>query len=279
MTHIYKRYFLYAILSTIVGLSMLSAQDRDEKKLRRAERKAERVERRLAKDRYLVFEYGFLYAKMRDTKMEQSTFDGPGARIHIGYLSRTEKGVHDFDMAGGQFGWLSASHGESNLINGRGDINYTYLRNINDSEGKRVLWRVGGAFTGVYNFKYVEELVNSSVNWEGVASIGPSSEWEGEVGFLKGGIWQYRITVPLVSYVNRFPEFGLLSGEMKHVFAPIGKFSRVLSEIGISKTMGRESDNLIRLSYTWDYYAFNESDFFEVRNATHQVLFSIYIKL
>jgi len=279
MLHEYTRYMICLIVSIFVGVAPVQAQEKQDKRERKEARKQERIDRRLAKDRYLVFEYGVLYTQMQDTKMEQSTFEGPGARLHIGYISRTERGVHDFDMAGGQFGWLTASHDESNLINGRGDINYTYLWNMKQDEPQQVQWRLGGALTGIFNFRYVEELVNSSVNWDGIASLGPSSEWEGKAGFLRGGLWQYRITVPLASYVNRFPEFGLLSGETEHFFAPIGKFTRILSELGLSKAMGRESQNLIRLSYTWDFYAFHESDFFKVRSANHQLMFSIYIKM
>jgi len=250
------------------------------KKERKALKKAQRIEDRLARDRYIVLELGPTYSQLRDTRMELSRFDGPGLSVQIGYYSAYPNGsVEDFEMIGAEYAVLVPSHDESNILNGRGDINYTYLWRFRRWDQLGVTWLLGGAVTGIFNFRYNAALVNSSVNWDGVASLGVSSELQGKIGFLRGGAWQYRLTLPLASYVNRFPEFALLTQDTGHFFGPIGKLTRVLSEIGVSKSIGRASDNLIRLSYTWDYYHFNETDFFTVSSARHQLLLGVYIKL
>lgn len=249
------------------------------KEEKRVVKKAKRLTKRLQKERFVGLEVGGLYNQSQDTRMESSVFDGFGGRVQFIYQSKTPKGLHDVDIAAGQLAFLSPPHEESQIQNWRGDINYYYLRDMKSLAQDKVLWRLGGAFNGTYNFRWNTRLSNSGVNWDGLGSLGVASQWSGGLNILREGAWDYRFTLPLASYVNRLPSYSLSSDGMDHSFAPIGKLTRLISEIGISQQLGRNSPNRMRLSYTWDFYALNESEIHDVRIANHQLLFVLLIKL
>ena len=249
------------------------------KQEKRQLKKARRLTRRLQKERYIGFEVGGLYNQSQDTRMESSVFDGIGGRIQLVYSSQTPKGLHEVDMAAGQFAFLSPPHDESTIQNWRGDLNYHYLRNIKSLAQDKIMWRLGGAFVGTFNFRWNTRLSNSGVTWDGLGSLGIASHWSGKLNILREGAWDYRFTLPLASYVNRLPTYSLSSDGLDNSFAPIGKLTRVLSEVGISQKLGRNSPNRMRLSYTWDFYSLNESEIHDVRIANHQLLFVLLIKL
>ena len=268
------------LLSPLEGYSQEDRRSKKElKKEKRVIKKAKRLTNRLQKERYFGLEIGGLYNQSQDTRMESSIFDGFGGRIQAVYQSKTSKGLHDVDLAAGQLAFLSPPHDESSIQNWRGDINYYYLRDIKRIANDKVLWRFGGAFNGTFNFRWNTRLSNSGVNWDGLGSLGVASQWSGSLPLLREGAWEYSIALPLASYVNRLPSYSLSSDGMDHSFAPIGKLTRVISEIGISQQLGRNSPNRMRLSYNWDFYALNESEIHDLRIANHQLLFVLLLKL
>ena len=283
MKHLYiKVFLLISFLLALGGLSHAQDVKRSKKELKQEKKqlkKAKRLTRRFQKVRYFAVETGLTYSQSQDTRSESSIFDGIGGRLNLIYSSQTPKGLHEVDLAGGQFAFLSPPHDESQIQNWRADINYHYLRNFRSLAQDKIMWRIGGAFTGVYNFRWNTRLSNSGVAWDGLASLGLASHWSGKLKIPWEGAWDYRLTLPLASYVNRLPTYSLSSDGMDHSFAPIGKLTRILSEIGISQNLGRNTPNRIRLSYTWDFYSLNESEIHDLHVANHQLLVAFLVKL
>ncbi|MEM6633371.1 MAG: hypothetical protein AAF694_27105 [Bacteroidota bacterium] len=283
MRHFYVKIFLSGIFLLSLGSYGYGQEvKRSKKELKQEKRqlkKARKLTRRFQKVRFFGVETGGIYSQVQDTRMQSSVFDGIGGKLNLTYISETPKGLHEVDLAGGQFAFLSPEHDESQIQNWRADINYHYLRDFRRLANDKILWRLGGAFTGLYNFRWNTRLSNSGITWDGLASLGVASHWSGKLKIPREGAWDYRITLPLATYVNRLPTYSLSSDGMDHSFAPIGTFTRILSEVGISQNIGRNSPNRVRLSYTWDFYSLNESEIHDVRVATHQVLFVFLVKL
>lgn len=260
--------------------SPVPSEELSPRQQRKAERKARRLEQRFLKDRYIVSEYGLMFNQTQDTRMEQSIFRGPGAHLHLGYYSQTSKGLHDYDIGAGQFSYLFADHEGSEVLATRVDANYTYLHRLRAREGSSWGWQLGGAANLIWHFRYNETLVNSASNWDGIGALAVASEWSRNIRWGQRPTWiHYRAMLPLAAYVLRTPEFGLSFTQNQQYFAPIGKFTRLYSEIGITRSLGRQSDNLIRLVYAWDFYALNDSDIHKVRVANHNLIFSFFLKM
>lgn len=248
-----------------------------QKKPAKAERKGQRLEKRFAAQRYFTTAYGVLYNFSQDTRMEQSTYQGPGASISLGYTRYAAKGDHLLTGLMGSFALLEAAHGEGSVYNPRFEINYTYLRRLKSSPWNL---KLGGAFMNMVNLRISPELSNSGFNWDGVASLAIA----GEVGrsfvlLKKDSDLRFLLQVPLFSYINRLPTYALSSDGTENYFVPLTRFTRVHSELSLSRKIGRTSDNPIRLAYGWDYYGFSELDVHTLRIANHSLSCTFFLKL
>ena len=244
----------------------------------RLQKKQLRKTKQLERNRYLIFEYGLLANQTQDTRMAQSTYSGPGALLQVGYRKLTPKGMHDADMGMGSFALLFPDHEESQILNTRVEGGYTYLKNMKPMGNTS--WRLGGAFQALFNFRYNPDLVNSSVNWDFVTSLAVASEWEKNVKLLRRDmLLHYRLTIPVVALVNRFPRFAISGESAQYKMALPGKYTRITSEIGLTKQMSGRTQNRYRLTYLWDFYAYNESDIHQLRIASHSLIFSLFLPM
>ena len=134
----------------------------------------------------------------RDTRMEQAVFRGPGATMQIAFQSYTSKGMEDWDFAAGHFNFLVPDHEESEILNTRVNMHYTYMKRIRSFEDASFEWYVGGSAFGMMNLRWNTRLANSALNWDFIGGLAASSEWRKQWSFKEKPLWgHFRFNDPI----------------------------------------------------------------------------------
>ena len=121
---------------------------------------------------------------------------------------------------------------------------------------------------------------NSSLNNDLAISINPMLLYQKSVQILKRENWFYtKFSVNAFSFVNRFPSYNFNLNGSNNYWAPIGQFNRVRTEIGTSYKLKWSTENRFGISYSWDFYSFNEMEkLFKILSAQHAITFNWWFK-
>ncbi|MDX2283912.1 MAG: hypothetical protein NW241_07100 [Bacteroidia bacterium] len=270
-------------LLALLPLGPLTAQsDSTRKAERTAAREARQSAReayRMQKTRYLVLETAPLhYGVAQDQRMMQSTYRGLGTMVRMGHYSITPKGVHDVDWLLTRFSVMFGPELDALMINSFNEFSYTYLRNVRMLGAWQL--RLGGTGSLLGNLRVAPALANSSINLDVIASAAAAGSLERYFTLLKRETsFSYQLQVPVFSYVGRRPAYGLSGfGGLASYAAPIGRFTRVVSEAGLTRPLGRSEDNAWRVAYSWDFYAFRELRIHHLRVANHALSLALLIR-
>jgi hypothetical protein len=171
----------------------------------------------------------------------------------------------------------------------RFDIDYIYLRHthiIKDTT-KGTLF-LGASFHTLLSFRYMKQLDNSAIIYDYFNSLGLSTAYRRSFRFRNKVLTHYhRISIPLLSFGTR-PDYL----NLYNVIAPKGNdpiadaFSRarIVSLNSLQRLIIRNSlwfpirsNNLIGLTYEWQYYGAS----FEVpiKSASHSFMFSLLVNI
>jgi hypothetical protein len=275
------------ILLGLLGMCLLSAQEVSEKKAQRKQRREARKALRLEKketrqqeNRLLIVGAGGSLNYLVDTRMAQNHYQGLGGSLVVENQHEKPRGLYDIRMAGFQLNSLSAAHEQSGVSNFRYDFRFSYLRNV-DTLGAHWRWRLGGAADFTYNGRTHPSLSNDAYAHDLIGSLGMATTLDRRFRFLKRD-WQVeaRADLPLIAYVNRWPGYSLSgSGESQQSVKPIGAFNRFHSRFSIFKPFHKYTPNGFRISYHWDFYAFNDSEIHRVRVANQGLSAALIIHL
>lgn len=260
-------------------VSTAGAQEtRLSKKEIRQEKKKLRLDRKLARERFL--QYGFVgtWNVIQDTKMAQNTYQGPGARLQIGVSSRSEKNLFQYAIRGGGI-IASPSHDESTLWGALSDAGFSYMWRIRKDDPKNLIY-LGAYGQFLYAYRFNSTLRNSARNWDIVGSVGPSLFWMREVRvFRQQMTLEYQLKVPVLSYLVRYPGFSIgLEGSDDFV-SPVGVFTQIQSQISLVKRLGRKTENKLAFFYEWNLYDFKEEDIHALGVAYHGLGVTLFIDL
>lgn len=262
---------LFTLSSTLQAQKRLLPGDPDKKALRKEKREAKKA----ATDTYMMSGISANWFTILDTRATSNVYGAPGGGFFATDIKRRPGVLQYFDNANLQYGFMTSfAEGSSGHI-GRYTGGYSHLRQLkNDSKWDTYL---GGGIYAQYTGRFLPTLSNSLYHHDLTAALRIRGEVEREFRLRKKNIiLQYRLQVPLVAYVNRWPEFGLsLRGPAQYV-APIGVWNQVISEVALEGWLSDRNDNRWRLSYQWDWYAFRE-DIHRINIASHAVSFSYLI--
>lgn len=268
---------LIVLATGLVGTPRAWGQ-KEAKQARKEERKARRLDLRFQKERFIVMNLGLIYKQAQDTRMAQNIYRGPGVFFYGGYRSDTPKGIHQVG-AKAQISLLSPQHDESSVLNPRFTFQYLYMGKLS-GDLERGQWYIGGSLDGLFAYRISNELSNSGFNWDGIGSLSAAGGWFKNMKLLKRDM-QLRgiVSLSLLSYVNRFPEYSVSSGGVSETISVLGKFSRMISQWTLDWKLGRRSENLLQLGYTWDLYLYPETEIHKLRIAEHQLTIGLLVKL
>lgn len=273
-------------LLLIFASTFLLAQ-KAEKKAEKQQKRAEKTEKRIEKkeirqqgNRYFRLGGGASNNYTVDTRMAQNHYQGFGAYAFLGYQTERKKGFYDMQLGGLTYHSLSAAHGESSMDNFRYDFRFRYLRNVSQI-GDNWHFRLGGTADFTYNSRLHFTLSNDGFAHDMIGSLGIATSLSRDLHFFKRD-WTFRAEagLPLFAYVNRLPEYSLSGwGGTSHAVKPIGLYNRLNTSFSLFKPFHKHTDNGFLLSYSWDFYGFNDSDIHQVRTGTQQVGLAILMKI
>lgn len=269
----------YLILLLIGLLTAGSAQAQFKMPKRDPDKKAARKEARQAKkdatDTYLVRGSSLQWFTIQDTRATPNLYGAPGAGIITASIKRRPGVIQYFDNANLNYGYMvSLAEGSTGHL-GRYTGGYSHVREINNPS--RWSTFLGGGIYAQYTGRFIPALANSLYHHDLTAALRIRGEVEHEFRLRKKNlIFQYRLQVPLVAYVNRWPEFGLSLRGPAQTVAPIGFWNQVLSEVALEGWLSDRNDNRWRVSYQWDWYAFKE-EVHSLNLASHAISFTYLI--
>lgn len=203
---------------------------------------------------------GLNFNRSYDQRLAPRSFYGLGLELGLGDRWVRPQTWHEYEIMVNPYA-AAPLHAENFLSGGLLELSYRYLRRINPEASP---WRLhlGGQVGTWGNLRIHGGLGNSLVHAEWVAYLGPLFQVarEAELPLLKGpSTLSARAHLPLLSYVGRLPAYSLPGFEAPaHYFRPFGGFTRLKTEISITRPKGQNNPNLTQLSYVWDFYALNE---------------------
>lgn len=258
-------------VSSVLAQKRILPQNPDKKAIRKEKREAKKA----STDTYMMHGISGNWFTILDTRATSNVYGAPGLGISSVDIKRRPGVIQYFDNANLQYGFMtSLAEGSSGHI-GRYTGGYSQVRQLKNPS-KWDLYLGGGAYAQ-YTGRFLPELSNSLYHHDITGALRIRGEVEREFRLRKKNlILQYRLQIPLVAYVNRWPEFGLsLRGPAQYI-APIGGWNQVISEVALEGWVSDRNDNRWRMAYQWDWYAFNE-DIHRINIASHALSFSYLI--
>ncbi len=266
-------------LTTVLQAQTDAPGSREEK---RNLKKAAREELRQASTHYLVLGLNSRYGVQQDLRLSPLTYRGPGIGMSMGDRKISPKSLEIFQLLA-SYNSLNPTHGESTTMNLYNDLSYAYLRDMGSLSRDNWKWYLGGEFSALTNVRTNTALGNSLAAWDGVAALGVSAAVLGSIELPlihKEVALDYQLTLPLFAYINRGPAYSLPGLDpMVHYFKPLGSFTRVDSEMGLSFPLSKGNLNRLRFSYNWDFYGYADPTIHQVRSAQHKLGMELLIRL
>ncbi|MDX1905776.1 MAG: hypothetical protein SF053_01990 [Bacteroidia bacterium] len=242
-------------------------------------RKAERAALRAQRTHYLSLDAGTTYGQTLDARMAANRYFGAGLQLAIGGETQSPRGLKQTRYLDTRFLVLVPSHVSSMTFNTFNESYGTYFRNVR-TLGAWTL-RAGGGWSVLANARINPSLGNSAFNTDAAVSAVAAGNLNRAVRLPLLGTWDlaYTLRLPLVSYLNRLPAYGLsgLGGTSSFV-VPVGVFTRVNSSISLTRPISKGNPNLHRFAYAWDFYAFNDNEIHPLRVANHTLTYTLLIR-
>lgn len=242
---------------------------------KKQERKDARAYKKSITDTYTYSGVGGNWMTIQDTRATPILYGAPGATVILGDIKRRPGVIQYFDNANFQYGFMmSLGEGASGHV-GRYTGGYSWLKEV-EQNSPWSTYLGGGAYLQ-YTGKFLPSLANSLYHHDLTGAVRIRAEAERSFRLRnKNYILQYRLQVPLVAYVNRWPRYGLsLRGPAQYV-APLGIWNQVISEVSLEGWKSDRNDNRWRLTYQWDWYSFRE-DIHRLNTASHSLSLTSYL--
>lgn len=213
------------------------------------------------------------WVDLQDTRMTPLAYGGAGAGFRF-----------SDELVRKRWLWPTSITGRYALPQGPDTLRSTY-QNISGDLDLALLYRIpatglatGGALHGSTNLRIYDKLSNSAFNADYVVSIEAAAAWHLPFTlFGREWDWYLRTQTPLFSWVGRQPEYAI-SG-FASIWAPPWRFVRLRFETGLTWPLRWSNENLVRISYEWDFSALDEIDgLHRLRIGTHTLAFSLGTK-
>ncbi len=237
-----------------------------------ARMKAKKAEIKATTDYYVVMGGIANWITVKDTRATNQVYGSPGGGLIFAQVDRRPGVTQYYNYAIGQYGnMLNLGEGSGGHV-ARIHGGYFQVRELENNSPW--ITYLGGGLYGLYHGKFLPSLNNSLYHHEATASLRARFELEREFRLRrKNVVFQYRIQLPLVTYINRRPEYGLVIGGSSNYVKPVGEWNQIVSEIGLEGWVSDRNDNRWRISYEWDYSRFSENTHV-TQIAAHSLIFT-----
>jgi hypothetical protein len=245
-----------AVVLLVLSVAALPAEDADEEKgvwQRFVDWRQERIEKT---DSYSLAVQGPSYAALQDTRMTPLIYRAVGGGLLFeGRTYRPEELV--LTRFWFQFAYVlsdGAREGEFSYFNPRGSGSTSYLRRLDS-----LPLAVGGFVDLTGNWRILQPMGNSSLNFDVIASVGPEVRWEQSMTlFDRPARWHVGMSVPAVAYVIRSPAYALSYQEPASFWAAPWVFYRLRLSAGIDRLLNHSEENRLAIDYHYDFYGLQE---------------------
>lgn len=216
-----------------------------------------RKQRLESTDTYILAVQGPGYAAIQDTRMTPMVYRAAGAALLFEDRTYRPREIV-ISSAFFQFSYVltdGALDGSIRYVNPRGAATIRYMRRL-----ESIPLAIGGAVDLTGNWRILEPMANSALNFDIITSIGPAVRWEREMTlFDRPARWHVGVSAPLVSYVVRVPEYNLSYGTGTSYVAPPWKLYRLRFRAGVDRLLTRSDENRLSLDYRYDFYGLLEN--------------------
>jgi hypothetical protein len=120
---------------------------------------------------------------------------------------------------------------------------------------------LGGGMSVTGNMRLLDQLSNSSYNYDIVADIHIAGRRERSFRlFDRPAEWHVELAAPLFSFVVRHPSYGVsYQGSASH-WAPPWRLYRARLNVGLSRLLTHSEENRLALDYMYDLYGMRDRD-------------------
>ncbi len=259
---------ILTVFLLVLAPSVVSQSKKEIRKAKRAERKANTQKHRSPLMIYPV------YWGIQDTRTSPGIYRvfGGGAAI------RTQKNGPKYILEhNGQFNF---GLGLPNFDNGALQYNTQFLFETYYLRHFKSNLALGIHGSGLQVSRITPALSNSSFASDAAFGLGPAGRWSMNMTiFKKTTEVSISAAMPIISYVNRVPEFGLSFSGTNSFIAPIGRFNKFSFRIDAKRKFKKSNENTINYFYRWEYYGMEEFEgLHNLRVASHQIGFHLWIK-
>jgi len=265
---IYLRLSLFLLLLSW-SCSSLSAQSK--KEIRKEKRELRKANTHKFRSPLMVYP---VYWAMQDTRSTPGIYRNIGLglslRHEISKPNHQFENLFQFNIGAGRPNFEDGA-----LMYSFAFVNETnYIRKIDD----HISAGIQGFFS--QHNRLIPALSNSSYNSDIIFGLGPLGKWKTSLPILKKETSiNISISMPLVSFVNRIPEYGLSFSGVSSTVAFIGRFNRLSFRIDAKRLFRKSNENKINYFYRWEYHGMKEFEgLHNLRIATHQIGFHLWIK-
>jgi hypothetical protein len=249
-----------------------------DKAIRKVQRQNARADARAAREGYLTLQLGSGLAQTLDARIAENRYIGLGTMISSGWLGRNPRRMLSYSLESRVL-TFSQLNMENIGFNSYNQGRLAYLRALPLKGSQPGSLYLGGELSLLVNARILSALGNSAINLDLVPSLAAALQYERDVTLrlfksplrLDGGL-----RLPLLSYVLRLPQYGLSGlGGISSALAPVGDFTRVVTELGFGTAFSPRNPNRWRFAYQWDFYAYSDLDIHPLRVAQHALILQL----
>lgn len=222
------------------------------------------------KAHYMAIGTGGTFSHIKDDIMSPLNYYGFGFGLFPSLIFEREKSINRFNISASYSAMtnLIAEH-NGRALNLQTDLDYFHLRKLKKPFLETFDWYVGGGLNTSSNFRWHNQLNNSSFVYANFFSISASSFVTKTFNFW-GTDWiiNYQLTMPLISTDIRPNYIGVINfiepepdyvGEIMDLMtvSTLNKFFKLNSRFDFGFKL--KNGNQVLFNYMWDYYTFRKN--------------------
>ena len=264
----------------ILALTFLSNPTYGQLKERLKNYRLKREQKKIDQVSYLVLETGGAYSINQDLSASNQIYKGAGFGLSIGQYIERPKTIRDYEILGLTNQFNKSQSGVSSF-DWTVTMNYGYLFILNHEDEKKWRIAIGPKLDFLTQFRLIPALGNSSTYWDAMLTLGGVCRIDKIINLPlinKDVSFYSEAHLPIVGYLNR-PSYGIPGWEILHEFAYLGKMIRLETEVGIITPIRKDNPNLLRISYNWDFFRFQDNEVYRVVTGHHAFNLGLFVRI
>jgi hypothetical protein len=244
----------------------------------------------VTKTHYLLLGLGYDHETIFDEAISGLRYQRGGLMPDLGYLRMASKNINRVQLYGSSLKLQSDQRSDliaSTVSSTEFGFDYDHLR-LFKSPGKNWRWYLGGRASLLFDLKQAPQLDNSSLLYDYAMSLGASTAFTKQWAWEKRNPWlMLQLSVPLLAHITRPPYLNRIEflDVKNELLSDMFSNSEITSLHGFFRVQTaaefyypiRDGDNLLRLSYRWDYYRMKT--FNRIFHGEQQLVFSFLMNI